>query len=521
MLPLGGNGLSVSRAAAHASHFLRVGCLFEPIKTEGPFLHIFSRGAGKHRSCLRDSAAVDKETNQVADSLLFFRQASRALKQRLQLAQFKAENGWQHETIDQIQPKVEQRAAEASRKRRAEQAEVVSSSSSLNPNGYKRQALGNRVSFDEDSAVDDSMSAYAQDPLLYSHHLSPYYGTNAYSSYAGTFHDGFSQYINAAASPPRQRNKTPLSATHSEHLVHPASPVSSARDESPFDARSRPSSAAAATVQHPHRRYGSMPAISTVHAQALQRGSFSPRQNPRCSSSLKPISSTDADFAGSAKEFVSAASALTGMTRSESTEPVSAPSSKTDFIDKSSTPKATSIPAFQRALKASNAKKPENEEEGAELMLLFAGSPSPASKSAKRQAQEKPGEPVSQMKGRALFADSETSDTTSTGSDLYGDLLQHHSEDDLLPSNSVGNCQSAFSEPHPQSAPATITSYLDSNSMSIGEFEPNYGPRAPTSSFGLSKPAPIQTSSSFDVGSFFDQPRSAPFHAASALDSWA
>lgn len=488
---------------------------------------------------------------------------------RLQLGYLKTQRGWQHDSLDEIEPKVNQVAAEISRKRRAEHAEVVSSASHLNPQA-KRQALDSRggaSSFDvlqEDPHIPSRQPTYYDNALPSAplpHHIhSPYAGMQPFSPHATASDSGFGAYINSypQASPPRLRTKTPISAT-SEHF--PGSPVSSAREESPFDTTgTRPSSSA---THHPsNRRLGSMPSISTVHAQALQqhqqqqlqqRGPFSPRPNEvqRTNSSsssgdthVQPLSTSDPNFDGSAKEFVAAASTLTGMTRSQSEEAIEAVSSSTSSaphhnLGRPSTPKSTSAPAFARPKS-----KDEDGEEDAELMLLFAGSPSPKTKK-QNASLTRPGIegtadlPGSSMKGRQLFADSESSDAASSGSGFYPDLLRQHSDEG---SASMPNSAPASFNPFQAASTsqasagtqkrATAQDQSYNYASSANQLDPAFNSSSSSSnsapkssaSFGLSQPAPIQSSTSnFDVGSFFDHPqyRPSPAPPLEPTPSWA
>lgn len=501
--------------------------------------------------------------------LLRFPQASRVLKRRLQLAHFKTNHGWQHDSIDQLEPKIEQRNAELSKKRRAAQAEVVSSSSTLNPNG-KRQALSRRSTDDAingsgegaGSMLPQATQVPHQQPSLYDTLLQPTFsslyaptmspGDNSFQS---AYYPGSSSHQPILASPPYHRTKTPLSAAQAEQMVHPSSPVSSARDESP-NPYSRPNSA-----MSPHRRPGSLPAISTVHAQAMaqhqqQRGYLSPKppsalqDQPhygpappgyiKVGSQLKPISSHDPNFAGQAKEFLQAASVLTDLTASEQPEGIPAPSLPVEgpTLTAPSTPKSTSTPVFSRPKTADNSqgtaaaggkegggKKGNAGEEEAELMLFLAGSPSPATKSKKPSGP--PRDPLTgeSIKGRQLFADAEASDGGgSTGSGVFSDLVRHPS-DDGSSSSAVARPDSASlafqqqaQSSQPLSAPPAISSFsgLGPSPLALS---------GGAGRGGLSGPAPITPSAAsasgpnFDLGSFFNAP--APPQSAPAQSSLA
>lgn len=500
------------------------------------------------------------------------------LMRRLKLAHFKTQHGWQHNSLDEIEPKIQQRAAENSRKRRAQHAELM-------PSAAKRQALGSRASFDDDDHINGEQDASAdsgnsssssgaradplQQPSFYDTLMhaqrphSPFYSPSLFSPQHTAGSDpAFAAYINnphlVHPSPPRLRTKTPISAT-SEHF--PGSPVSSAREESPFDPHSRPASSAAPADPN-QRRFGSMPPISTVHAQALQqhqqqqqqRGPFSPRPNesrgplPQSSSSssgrVEPLSSSDPNFQGSAKEFVAAASTLTGLTRSQSQEAIQAeaarhPPSSTAaaaaaagaLVGRPSTPENTSTPVFPRAADS----KQEAGQADAELVLLFAHSPSPESKKSARQQGGGPaGEwPMSQMKGRQLFADGDAQQPAQhNDSSLYSAGLlppppsTQPSEGGSLSASGDGagevNSRGSSSGSNGGNIlnPFTVRgtdmdsqpSYNYASSSVNDALDPAFGvPNATPSGYGLSQSAPIEASNpaSFDVGSFFDAPSSA------------
>lgn len=355
------------------------------------------------------------------------------------------------------------------------------------------------------------------------------------------------------ASPPYHRTKTPLSASQAEQMVHPSSPVSSARDESP-NPHSRPNSA-----MSPHRRPGSLPAISTVHAQAMaqhqqQRGYLSPRppsalqDQPhygpappgyiKVGSQLKPISSHDPGFAGQAKEFLQAASVLTDLTASEQQDGIPAPSMPLEgpSLTAPSTPKSTSTPVFSRPKTADNSqanaaaaggKKDDAGEEEAELMLFLAGSPSPATKAKKPSGP--PRDPLTgeSIKGRQLFADAEASDGGgSTGSGVFSDLVRHPSDDGSVSSTAArpDSASLAFQQQtqssQPLSAPPAIASFsgLGPSPLAMSSSAPRGG---------LSGPAPITPSAAsasgpnFDLGSFFNAPPPPPPQSAPAQPSMA
>jgi hypothetical protein len=289
------------------------------------------------------------------------------LKQRLALAAYKAQNGLSAVAFEQIEPRVEEQA----RKRKARQSQ------DLQPPNSKRQAVS-KVADRSHTPGLEGHHPFPPSMSLYDAMMTPNLNS-VYGSFSPRLGEAYAETAGPANHPSPPRLKTIIHTDPVTGLQHPSSPISSAREETPFN---RPDSPIGRSPTLKHKRTGSLPA----HAFG---------SNPP-------------------KGLVQAASALANLTRGPSEEPIPAkafdrvtppPPSHPPSSEVKKSPRSTSAPAFGGIRQRSKSGAGEDQREtAAELMLYLASSPSPQQK---KTMEALPNGDSPMMKGRKLFAEEE------------------------------------------------------------------------------------------------------------------
>jgi len=333
---------------------------------------------------------------------------------------------------------------EKERKRKAQEAEQNQQAKKI------ALASNERPSRSRQDTNNSSVNAFPSQMSLYDAMMTPSLGGGLFESFSPRVNDSYPDFptgtssLNGLAPSVHIMSdmssrpgfiQTALAHAGSNSLSHPSSPVSSARDTPILGKQTSP----------------------------LGKTNLSPNQRNHVS--LQPLSTRDPNFAGSATEFVNAATALTSLTQGPSEVSIPGPSRITPPPSSAKSDAVKSSPKQGSGGRPRSRTTPAGEQDAAELMLYLAQSPSPGPAKRRFSNTMLAADDSDGMKGRQLFA--------PLDGDANGGLQAHlQANSSLQPAQLPQSSSHSQIPPAPPSAPLTYN--MPMNGSTFGWQQSHY-----------------------------------------------